>query len=273
MSEPSAGVSRRTLLLGGTAGAVLVAAGAAYAVAPTRVEKLIGLGPDPYVPDVPEGQVTLETVHSEARGQDVDLFTAVPYGHGDGAGLPVVVVLHGASATASRFRGLGLAKFVTATVRHGAEPFVLAGADGGSLGWHSDDSGDDPQAMIIDELPAWLSDRGFDSERRAVWGWSLGGYGALRLVETDPTYGRAVAVFSPAVQPDDWVFEHVDVLVEEPVAVWCGTEDPLYGNVRGLVAALPTDPVITSYSAGGHTYEYWNEHTIDALTFLSSRLT
>ena len=44
-------------------------------------------------------------------------------------------------------------------------------------------------------------------------------------------------------------------------------------NVRGFVATLPTEPVIASYSSGGHTYGYWNEHTVGALTFLSSRLT
>jgi enterochelin esterase-like enzyme len=273
MSEPTRGVSRRTLLVGGLAGTAVAVAGTAYAVSPIRVRKLVGLGPDPYIPDVPEGRVTLETVHSDARGHDVDLFTAVPHGYGDGAGLPVVVVLHGASATASRFRGLGLAKFVTAAVQEGAEPFVLAGADGGPLGWHADENGDDPQAMVVDELPDWLSERGFDSDRRAVWGWSLGGYGALRLAETYPTYAEALAVLSPAVQPDDWVFEHKDQLVEQPLGVWCGTEDALYRNVRGLVASLPTEPVIESYSSGGHTYEYWNEHTVDALTFLSSRLT
>jgi len=57
------------------------------------------------------------------------------------------------------------------------------------------------------------------------------------------------------------------------LGIWCGTEDALYGNVRVFVATLPTEPVIASYSSGGHTYEYWNEHTVDALTFLSSRLT
>ena len=67
-----------------------------------------------------------------ARGQTVDLFTAVPAGYGDGAGLPVVVILHGASATAKDFQPFGLARFLTQAVRDGAEPFVLAGADGGS---------------------------------------------------------------------------------------------------------------------------------------------
>ena len=208
------------------------------------------------------------------RGRDVDLFTAVPHGYGDGAGLPVVVVLHGASATASRFQDLGLPRFVTAAVQAGAEPFVLAGADGGALRWEPDpDSSDDPQAMVVDELPGWLTDRGFDAGRRAVWGWSMGGYGGLRLAESYPSYARAVAAFSPAVEPGDEAFAQADRLVEEPLGIWCGTEDALYGNVRGFVATLPTEPVIASYSSGGHTYEYWNEHTVDALTFLSSRLT
>jgi enterochelin esterase-like enzyme len=274
MTEPTPGVSRRTLLIAGLAGTAVAVAGAAYAVAPTRVRKLIGLGPDPYIPDVPEGRVELESVHSQARGRDVDLFTAVPYGYGDGAGLPVVVVLHGASATASRFQDLGLARFVTAAVREGADPFVLAGADGGALRWERDpESGDDPQAMLVDELPGWLSDRGLDAERRAVWGWSMGGYGALRLAESYPAYARAVAAFSPAVSLSDSVFDDADQLAEQPLGVWCGTDDALYGNVRGFVAALPTDPVITSYSSGGHTYVYWNEHTVEALTFLASRLT
>jgi S-formylglutathione hydrolase FrmB len=75
------------------------------------------------------------------------------------------------------------------------------------------------------------------------------------------------------VSLSDSVFDDADQLAEQPLGVWCGTDDALYGNVRGFVAALPTDPVITSYSSGGHTYVYWNEHTVEALTFLASRLT
>ena len=50
---------------------------------------------------------------------DLDLFTAVPAGHGEGAGLPVVVVLHGSSASAAQLRGFGLGRFVTAAVEAG----------------------------------------------------------------------------------------------------------------------------------------------------------
>ena len=58
----------------------------------------------------------LEQVYSHARGQKVDLFTAVPHGHGDGAGLPVCLILHGVTATPSDYQGFGLGRFLTAAV-------------------------------------------------------------------------------------------------------------------------------------------------------------
>jgi hypothetical protein len=61
-------------------------------------------------------------VHSQARGKTVDLFTAVPHGHGDGAGLPVCVILHGVSATPKNYQAFGLGKFLTAAVERAARP-------------------------------------------------------------------------------------------------------------------------------------------------------
>ena len=40
--------------------------------------------PEAVIPNAPEGQIHLDTVHSKARGQDVSLFTAVPAGYGAG---------------------------------------------------------------------------------------------------------------------------------------------------------------------------------------------
>jgi hypothetical protein len=48
-------------------------------------------------------------------------------------------------------------------VQLGTPPFVLAGADGGSLFWQPDGS-DNPQRMVLEELPRWLSARGFRHE-------------------------------------------------------------------------------------------------------------
>ncbi len=263
-------ITRRTLLLGGAGALGLGATGAAgVALAPARVRRRLGLGPDLYVPDAAEGQVRIERVRSAGLGAETDLFTAVPAGHGDGAGLPVVLVLHGASSSVADFRGFGLGRFVTAAVERGAPPFVLAGTDDGPNGWVPDGSVD-PQRMLLEELPGWLTDRGFDAGRRALWGWSRGGYGVLRLVQADPGFARAAALFSPAIVPGDPVFDAPGRLARLPLGFWCGTSDGFYGAVRDFVDTLPTRPEVVTYAPGAHTQTFWNEHTLAALAFLGT---
>jgi pimeloyl-ACP methyl ester carboxylesterase len=228
--------------------------------------------PEAFIPSAPEGRVLLEQVHSAARGRDVALFTAAPAGYGAGAGLPVCLVLHGVTARPSDYRGFGLPRVLTAAVRRGAEPFVLVGADGGVLWWESDESGrDSPQRMLLEEMPRWLEERGFDARRVAAWGWSMGGYGALRLAEARPGRLRAVAAFSPAVAPGDRVFGSAARLDGTPLGIWCGLEDPLYPDVQALVAALP-DRAEVSYGEGAHTRAYWNGVTLPAFSFLAAHL-
>ncbi len=265
--------TRRSLLIGGGAAAGLAAAGVlGWPLLPGRVKKQLGLAPEPVVPDAPEGVVRLETVESVARGTDVQLFTAVPEGYGDGEGLPVVVVLHGASATAADFQPAGLPRFLSAAVAAGAPPFVLAGADGGVLQWEPQPDGDDPQRMVLEEMPRWLDERGFDAARRAVWGWSMGGYGALRLAQVAPGWSAATAAFSPAVSDGDAVFADAAVLRDEVLGVWCGTDDGFFPAVQALVAALPRKPEQVSFGPGGHSRVYWNDHTVEAFAFLAGHL-
>ena len=139
---------------------------------------------------------------------------------------------------------------------------MLAGADGGLLFWEpGHEAGDNPQAMVIDEMPGWLDRRGFDTSRMAAWGWSMGGYGVLRLAEVKPNWLKAVAAFSPAVEPDDRAFGGVAALAGQPTGVWCGTSDPLYQNVRQFVAAMPQKPDPLFYGEGAHTRAFWDSVT------------
>lgn len=219
VEEGAGHVGRRRLLQAGGAFVGLGAVGAlGWELAPPsfteRVQGKVGIEPDAFVPDAPEGVVRLERVRSGAMGE-LDLFTAVPAGYGEGAGLPVVVVLHGTSASAADLRGFGFGRFVTAAVEAGAPPFVLAGTDDGPAGWGA--SGDvDPPRMLRDELPGWLAERGFAAERRVLWGWSRGGYGALRFVSETPDWARALALFSPALGPDDAVLSDLGALAGLP---------------------------------------------------------
>jgi dienelactone hydrolase len=267
-------VTRRRFLVGAAGVSVLAGAGGVgYAVTPARWKRRLGIGGDDwFIPDAPRGQFKLETVSSAARGQDVELFTAVPDGYGDGAGLPVVIVLHGGTGRPHDYEDFGFPQFVTQSVLDGNAPFVLAGADGDLLGWEPSGS-DDPQAMVVDEMPRWLADRGYDADRRVVWGWSLGGYGSLRLAESYPEYARAVAAFSPALHQGDRAFADAAALADLPLAIWCGTEDMFYDADRAFVAALPDKPEKVTYAPGAHTRFFWNDHTLEAFAFLARHLT
>ncbi len=261
----SSGVSRRSFLVGIGAGAAALAAGGA--VLERRGD---GELPGP-VPETPVGDERVERRKSETRGKDVDFYTAVPAGHGDGKGLPVCLILHGASATAAEYDDFGFGRFLTDAMQRGAEPFVLAGATGGVLRWEPSGN-DDPRAMVHEELPTWCKERGFDISRVALWGWSMGGYGALRLAEIHSGFARAVAAFSPACSRGDAVFQHTAKLKGTPVGLWCGLQDNLVGTVKSLESSLPEPKAAGSYAAGRHTRRYWNRCTPAAFDFLAAQL-
>jgi hypothetical protein len=270
-------MTRGTALAAGVAGAVGVAAAFDAGVRPTRGwlrnEYHHMFSPQAHIPHAPEGQIRLETIYSRARGRKVELFTAVPHGHGNGAGLPVCLVLHGVTATPSDYRSFGLGRFLTAAVQRGAPPFVLAGADGGILYWEPDPSSDDnPQEMVTREMPNWLAARGYDAGRVAGWGWSMGGYGVLRLAEARPGWLRATAAFSPDVTHSPRVVQQDSLLSRTRLGVWCGRSDPLYHDVRAFVSGLPQRPQIVAYGDGAHTRAYWDSVTLPAFAFVGAAL-
>jgi predicted esterase len=261
-----------------SATALLAAGGVGVATGvmpvPARIKRMFkDTGVDGEIPDVPAGRITLELRDSQARHRQVGFFTAAPHGHGDGSGLPVCLVLHGASATTADYERFGFAQFLTAAVQAGAPPFVLAGADGGRTRWAGDGDGDDPQRMLIDELPAWCDDHGFDGSRLAAYGWSMGGYGALLTALRNPGLLRGVAALSPAVGRNDEVANNAGELDPARTAVWCGTADSLYDAVRDMASRIPGGAAIESYEPGDHTRGYWNRITPAAFAFVAAALT
>jgi dienelactone hydrolase len=253
---------RRTLItLGATAAGI--AAWAGYRGRSTESE--------PVIPYAPIGDERVERRNSVARGRQVDFYTAVPAGHGSGKGLPIVIILHGASKTAADFPRLGFGAFLTDAVRRGAPPFVLAGATGDRLAWRPS-GGDDPQRMVREEIPRWCAQRGFDITRIALLGWSMGGYGALLLAEAYPGWARAVAAFSPAVRPGDDVLTAANLLRGTRVGLWCGRQDPLYDDVLSLQEALPSPPAAGDYRDGRHNFGYWSRCVPDGFDFLAEAL-
>ncbi|MBO9520450.1 MAG: esterase [Nocardioidaceae bacterium] len=221
---------------------------------------------------------------SEALRTTVRWRVAAPAGH-DLEGLPVVLALHGRGGSArTAFSSLHLDELLA-----GAGGIVaLASVDGGDHSYyHRRADGTDAGAMIAGELLPVLAGRGLDTGRLGLYGWSMGGYGALLLTGQQRLRPRAVAVSSPALFTsagstpagayDDAadfarndVYDRPERLAGVPVRLDCGTGDPFYAATRDFAARLPG--ATSSFRRGGHDATYWRRAAPAALAFLAGRL-
>ncbi|AHH96027.1 alpha/beta hydrolase [Kutzneria albida] len=256
-------MTRRKLLVA-AAGIGLLGAGLAV-VEEVPLRRALGLvGPDGVVPDLAPVPTSVHRFHSAARGREVTLVAMVP-----AADLPVCVVLHGRGNNAQGMVELGLPRFLAAQPRS-----ALVAVDGGDSYWVARDPSDDPQAMLREELPGWLTGLGLSAPRAAL-GISMGCFGGLE-------YARdlhAAAVLSPALfrsWPDartiDGFADEAQWAAHEPLrhldrlpprlGVWCGLEDPFIDSARLLPAT------VSAFDHGLHNEGYWRRVLPDALRFL-----
>jgi S-formylglutathione hydrolase FrmB len=262
-----------------------------------RVHDLLGLtGPDGVVPDVPAGPVVSGSFDSFGRRTKVGYSIVYPAGYDASAELPVVLVLHGRGGDhTSAVNDLGIDRYLTATVQAGTPPFALATVDGGRDSyWHRRADGNDPGFMLDQEFLPLLTRRGLRTSRFGVFGWSMGGYGALLWValhywqrRVGPS-ARAVAVgaLSPAlwrsyadVQPgafDDaadfersQVFDRPSGFRDVAVRIDCGRDDPFADAARELREQLQA---AGGQQAGVHTPGYWRRMLPDQLRFLGEEV-
>lgn len=288
-------LSRRTFLLGGTATTGVAAIGAGLGVQqgvlPGRpwAQAHLGLnGAAGVVPDIEPGPVVNGSFVSEHRlGVETGWSLILPP---NAIGpLPLVVALHGLSADHTTLLGpdFGLDRFLAAAVADGVAPFAIATVDGGTTYWHPRPSGEDASAMVIDELLPILAAHDVTTDRIGLLGWSMGGYGALRLGGAlGPARVPAVVAASPAIwsDPDDAsssgfedaaeyegssVLDHQNDLDGIAVRVDCGTGDPFYRDVEDYVAGFPDDADVTStFEPGAHNAAYWRRMLPAQLAFL-----
>jgi S-formylglutathione hydrolase FrmB len=273
------GLSRRSLLAG-TAGALAALGGAGWLVEEdvlpgrTRAYEVLGLNGDGApIPDVAPGAKVDGSFSSAARGGiEVGWSVVYPPGHRPGASLPVLLMLHGASGDhTTATTSLGVDRFLALVCGDGTPPFAVATADGGSSYWRPQPDGTDASRMLLDELLPLLARQGLDTRVLAAGGWSMGGYGALRLAADALLPLRAVTALSPALGPDDGVTDRPELLGEVPLRIDCGRGDPFYPHVRDFVDSLDPRPP-SSFGAGGHTFEYWRTVVADQLRFVGEHL-
>lgn len=203
--------------------------------------------------------------------------------------LPLVVALHGLGGDHTTLTGaeFGLDRYLAAAVADGVAPFAIAAVDGGTTYWHPRPSGEDAGAMVVDELLPMLAAHDVATERFGLLGWSMGGYGALRLAgDLGSARVSAVVACSPAIwsDPEDAsssgfddaeeyseysVMGHQGDLDGIAVRVDCGTGDPFYRDVEDYVAGFPDGSDVTSsFEPGAHNTAYWRRMLPAQLAFL-----
>lgn len=291
--------SRRAFLLGGTAVAGVAAVGAGYGIEqgtlPGRpaIQALLGLnGEAGVIPDIEPGPVETGSFTSEHRLGAPTGWTLIRPPGTRSAPLPVVIALHGLGEDHSSLVGpsFGLDRYLAAAVADGTPPFAIAAADGGTTYWHPRPDGEDASAMVLDEFLPLLSSRSdLDLRSIGLLGWSMGGYGALRLAGLlGPDRVAAVVAASPAIWSDAddasssgfedaeeydefSVIDHQDDLAGIAVRIDCGTGDPFYRDVQDYVDGFD-EPVTSTFEPGAHNAAYWRRMLPDELAFLGARV-
>jgi enterochelin esterase-like enzyme len=267
------GPTRRGLLLGAAAGLVA------------------GCGESsPGTSSSPERIVT-GSFTSRARGGKKTAW-AIATPSGSARRLPVLVVLHGLGNDHVTAMGrLGLDDVQDDLSRHGLPPFAIASVDGGTTYWHRRPWGEDAGAMVLHEFLPLLADRGLRTDRIGLLGWSMGGYGALRLAGILGSRRCAVvAAESPALWlpgseasrsgfEDAAEYARFSVMDDQrdlagiPVRIDCGTSDPYYAATHAYVAGFPADHrPVAHFARGGHEMSYWRRTAPAQLRFVGAHL-
>lgn len=238
-------------------------------------------GPAGPIPPASAAQLRFGSFPSSVLGEPVGFALAVPPGHTFGSALPVTVLLPGRGGSAAgNLRGTYMPDFVAQGIGdRGVAPFGLASIDGGSSYWHPRTSGEDRMSMLMTEFMPMIERQyglGAAGARRAIMGWSMGGYGAILVAERYPEVFCAVSAASPAIWQsyqemlnavgdafDDGaqfaefdMITQADALAGRPVRIDCGFSDPFYPNVKAFEAALPSKPQ-GEFRPGCHTSDTW----------------
>jgi enterochelin esterase-like enzyme len=256
-----------------------------------------------FAPYAPPGPEYSGTFYSAVRRTTVGYTIGYPPGHRPGDRLPLVIALHGFGGDHTNALS-GITPSQAVSLQPGGAPLpplALVTVDGGGGYWNPH-PGDDPQAMLADELIPLCQRKGLgtgtaSAKRIGVLGISMGGYGAILLAEKYPRLIGAVAAISPAIwtsyaqaqsanagayasaadfAQDDAV-THTAALASIPVRIASGSGDPFHPGVQALARALPKDPggvpAEVYFGSGCHTAPFFNAQEPPSLAFLARHLT
>jgi S-formylglutathione hydrolase FrmB len=233
----------------------------------------------------PAEAVSIERVASMARRADVELIIIRPAGIG--GRLPTCLALHARGSGARMYLDLGMPALLNAAVAQVGRPFAMVAVDGGDSYWVPGNTADDPQRMLLEDMPNWLDNRGLARTPFAAIGIAMGAYGALNYARH--TGLTAVGAISPALYlswdeasaseafttqktwEDTEPLRHIEEIGDVPLGVWCGTDDTFIRAARRLVDTAK--PKVADLGNGDHNANYWERVLPAALRFVGDHIT
>ncbi|MGC4935045.1 alpha/beta hydrolase-fold protein [Gordonia sp. DT30] len=295
----TAGLTRRGLLGGGLAAAALGLAACAERTVPVNSRRSTDAADDllpstTSTPPIGDGPplTTGSFVSTHMLGRETRWVMARP--HGVSGVLPVVVVLHALTTDEMTIftSPLAIHKQLQTYVDAGNTPFAIAAVDGDRNYWHARADGTDGAAMVIDEFIPMLEtnpDLGLSTDRIGLFGWSMGGYGALRIGATlGASRVASIAVSSPALWADprnfprrafdnvadyqrNSLFGQQDAFRRIPLMIAVGSEDQSFSYTQQWAAGLHPPAAFTT-GPGGHDNRYWRGVLPEQIEFLGRSL-
>ena len=248
-------------------------------------------GNTPSLPPIGNYQFNVMPLRSRALDRVVPVSVAMP--DGDFPALPVIIALPGEGGDMySVGHHLGLPNYAH---QAGLKACILSFGDVGSSYYHPRSDGTDMLAFIVDELvpqaEQGIANIASRHPKRALYGYSMGGFGALLVAQERPEMIRAAVAASPAVFPSfddavtghphtfdskaDWerygVWNRLTSMGEVPVRIDCGDADPFAPTARQLLAKIPNAK--GAISSGCHDVGFWRRTAPTAMEFLKEFLT
>lgn len=226
------------------------------------------------------------TFRSRLRGnQDTPWLVLYPPGYRRGAKLPVLITLHGTGSGEETPWILRWPETSQALADEGLPPFACVGVAGGDTWWHRRADGTDSGAMVTEELIPLLAARGLDTRRLALYGYSMGGVGAIWLAtqlgkERVASVVAASTPFIPSFEvsqgaydsPEDFAKHDIRTLWPRlsgiPVRVDIGEDDQFLQTNKDFIPTARPAPEFT-ISPGDHNREFWGGVALDELRFVA----
>jgi putative tributyrin esterase len=243
----------------------------------------------------------LITVASPALQRRGDITLFLPPGSGAGREIPLLLLLHGADCSHWSWTLQGGAHRAAMHLmsQNKLRPIAIAmpsdGLWGAGSGYVIHGSEEWIMNDVLDAVFA-VSEQVDSHSPLFIAGFSMGGYGALRLgakfaerfsgisahsaitrpeqmshfVE-EPLWNR-MAAEDPSADPLHWLQFHAKIL--PPLRFDCGVSDVLFPANQELHRKLSEQNIQHTYQEfpGGHDWAYWQEHIYDTLLFVESTL-